>query len=48
VRDARHVLGHARLATTERHYNQARSLDASRRHQIMLADLRTSLKRNTI
>jgi len=39
VRDAHLVLGHASLATTEKHYNQARSLQASRRHQAMLADL---------
>lgn len=43
VRDARHVLGHASLATTERHYIQAYSLHASRRHQEMLARLRTAL-----
>ena len=48
VRDAHLVLGHASLITTERHYNQARSLEASRRHQAMLADLRTSLKRGPI
>ena len=46
VRDARHVLGHTNLATTERHYNQARSLEASRRHHAVLATLRTSLKSN--
>lgn len=39
VRDAHLVLGHAGLATTEKHSNQARSLQASRRHQAMLADL---------
>ena len=44
VRDARLVLGHASLATTERHYNQARSLEASRRHHAMLAGLRRPLK----
>jgi integrase/recombinase XerD len=44
VRDARHVLGHTSLATTERHYNQACSLQASRRHQEMLASLRNALK----
>ena len=48
VADAHHVLGHASLATTERFYNQARSLEASRRHQAMLADLRASLKRGPI
>jgi site-specific recombinase XerD len=40
VRDAHLVLGHASLDTTERYYNQARSLEASRRHQAMLAGLR--------
>lgn len=44
VRDARHVLGHASLATTERHYNQACSLQASLQHQTMLAGLRKSSK----
>jgi len=31
VCDAHHILGNT-LATTEKHYNQARSLEASRRH----------------
>jgi integrase/recombinase XerD len=44
VRDARHVLGHASLATTERHYNQAHSLEASRRHQAVLAGLQAGVK----
>ena len=48
VRDAHFILGHASLATTERHYNQARSLEASRRHQAMLAGLRASVKRGPI
>ena len=39
ARDSPLVLGHAGLATTEKHYNQARSLQASRRHQAMLAGL---------
>lgn len=42
VCDAHHILGNT-LATTEKHYNQARSLEASRRHQAMLAALRSSL-----
>jgi hypothetical protein len=42
VCDAHHILGNTR-ATTEKHYNQARSLEASRRHQAMLAALRSSL-----
>jgi site-specific recombinase XerD len=39
VRDAHLVLGHASLNTTERHYNQARSLEASRRHAALMARL---------
>jgi hypothetical protein len=42
VRDAHHVLGNT-LATTEKYYNQARSLEASRRYQATLAALRSSL-----
>ena len=42
VCDAHHILGNT-LATTEKHYNQARSLEASRRHQAMLAAIRSSL-----
>jgi hypothetical protein len=42
VCDAHHVLGNT-LAATEKYYNQARSLEASRRHQAMLAALRSSL-----
>ncbi len=46
VRDPKHVrttmniLGHAKLATTERHYIQARSLEATRRHQTHMLGLR--------
>ena len=43
-----HVIGHASLTTTESFYNQARSLEASRRHQAMLADLRAAVKRGSI
>ena len=32
------ILGHSTLATSEKHYNQARSLEASRRYQQILAD----------
>jgi hypothetical protein len=39
VRDAHQVLGHAGLATTEKHYILAQSLQASRRHQAMLAQV---------
>ena len=44
IGDASLILGHADHSTTEKHYNHARSLDASRRHAAMLASLRESLK----
>jgi integrase/recombinase XerD len=34
------VLGHASLATSERHYNQAQTLEAGRRYQQTLAERR--------
>jgi integrase/recombinase XerD len=37
------ILGHARLATSEAHYNQANSLEASRRHVRIIADLKRRL-----
>jgi site-specific recombinase XerD len=43
VGDAHLVLGHAGLETTQKHYNQARSLQASRRQVETLARLRASL-----
>lgn len=43
VRDAHLVLGHADLATTEKHYNQAQSLEASRRYHALLQDLRQTI-----
>jgi integrase/recombinase XerD len=43
VRDAHLLLGNT-LAVMEKHYNQAQSLEASRRHHAMLATLRASLK----
>ena len=46
IGDASLILGHAEHSTTEKHYNHARSLDASRRHAAMLATLRESLKAN--
>ena len=46
IGDASLILGHAGHRTTEKHYNHARSLDASRRHAAMLASLRESLKAN--
>jgi integrase len=44
IGDASLVLGHAGHRMTEKHYNHARSLDASRRHAATLASLRESLK----
>jgi integrase len=46
IGDASLILGHAAHRTTEKHYNHARSLEASRRHAAMLASLRESLKSN--
>jgi integrase len=43
IGDASLALGHAGLSTTERHYNHARSLEASRRHVATLAGLRETL-----
>jgi hypothetical protein len=37
------ILGHTRLTTSETHYNQANSLDASRRHVRIVADLKRRL-----
>jgi integrase/recombinase XerD len=34
------VLGHSSLSTSEKHYNQARSLEAGRRYQSAITDLR--------
>jgi site-specific recombinase XerD len=44
VRVAAHMLGHADLRTTERHYNQARALEAGRRHQRRILELRRKLQ----
>jgi integrase len=44
VGDASLVLGHADHKMTEKHYNHARSLEASRRHAAMLSRLRDSLQ----
>ena len=46
IGDASLILGHGGYRTTEKHYNHARSLEASRRHAVMLASLRESLKAN--
>ncbi len=43
VGDAHLILGHAGLETTQKHYNHAQSLEASRRHADTLARLRASL-----
>jgi integrase/recombinase XerD len=45
VSDVQHVLGHANPRTAENHYNQARGIEASRRHQQHLAALRKTLGR---
>lgn len=34
------LLGHAKFDTTERYYNRARALEASRMHQSVIAELR--------
>jgi len=39
------LLGHRRRSTTERHYNQARAIEACRQHQNSLISLRQSLSR---
>src|SRR5262249_53786915 len=38
------ILGHSRMATSEKHYNQARRLEASRRYHRVLDDLRKSFE----
>jgi integrase/recombinase XerD len=43
IGDASLVLGHADHRVTEKHYNHARSLEASRKHAATLAQLRRSL-----
>ncbi len=43
IGDASLVLGHADHSMTEKHYNHARSLEASRKHAATLAQLRRSL-----
>ena len=39
VRSIMPILGHASMAVSEKHYNQARSLEASRRYQKILDEL---------
>ena len=44
IGDASLILGHADHRTTQKHYNHARSLEASRRHAATLSQLRETLK----
>jgi integrase/recombinase XerD len=44
ARSIMNILGHSTLAISEKHYNQARSLEASRRYQKVIADLLRDLK----
>lgn len=44
IRASRDLLGHGDLRTTERHYNQANSLAASRRYGLLLDRLRTDTR----
>jgi integrase/recombinase XerD len=39
ARSIMNILGHSTPAISEKHYNQARSVDASRRYQRIIADL---------
>ena len=43
VRIAAHILGHSDLRTTDRHYNQAQSIEAARRHQRGVMELRRKM-----
>lgn len=44
---ASQLLGHSRMSTTERHYNQAGSVSASRQYQAALAAMRDTAARRT-
>ena len=44
VRMAATILSHASFATTERHYNQARSVEAARHFQDVIGNLRAARK----
>ena len=46
MRITANILGHASLATSERHYNQAHMLAASRTMQHSLLELRRKLSRS--
>jgi len=46
VRIVLQILGHSSLATSERHYNQAQSLEAGRRFQQTIAELRRGVAMN--
>jgi integrase len=48
VRGIISILGHSTLAISEKHYNQARGLDASRRYQQVIAELESSLAENGV
>jgi len=41
------ILGHSTLATSEKHYNQAGTLEASRRYQDILRKMRRNLDKET-
>ncbi|MBK6512199.1 MAG: hypothetical protein IPG06_23980 [Haliea sp.] len=41
---ASQILGHSKLATTERYYNQAGSASASRQYQTAIATLRANTR----
>lgn len=43
---SRDLLGHADLRTTEKHYNRARGIEASRAHRSVIAELRRRSKRH--
>ena len=44
VADTQHVLGHSNPRTAEEHYNRARGIEASRRHQRVMAALHEPLR----
>jgi hypothetical protein len=47
IRITKCILGHTTLRTSERHYNHAQSLQAFRRHQAGILELRRTLARST-
>ncbi len=46
ARSIMNILGHSTQEISEKHYNQAQSLEASRRYQQVIADLRRRLEEN--